>query len=348
MAFIIKSPTSSRPYSIIGSIVLAALLVGAVLVFWPVGSGTGESVEFVIENGQTLVTAANLLAEQNLILNRTLFVGYAIFLGKEKKFKAGRYLIPLPVSTWGLVRTFSRGEAEPDNIRVTIPEGTNIADVDKIFAEATLTMPGDLLSYNLKHGSVLAQEGYLFPDTYFFKRPEAGQMGSVEEIVAKMKENFNEKTKDIFAGRFMGKGGIGRGYRAIIIASILEKEVKTEEDMKLVAGIIEKRLELGMPLQIDATVAYGVCLNDFFVGKYCDVSQANLVDNIPIDSEYNTYSRKGLPLGPISNPGLKAINAALNPVSSDYLFYLSARDGTTIFSKTAAEHEHARQKYLTK
>ena len=172
-----------------------------------------------------------------------------------------------------------------------------------------------------------------------------------------MRENFETK---IMAVDNLSELNSDRLSRVIIVASILEKEVKTEQDMRLVAGIIEKRLQLGMPFEIDATVAYGVCRQKFLLGlssatfedskvaldKYCDVSLVNIVDNIPVDSAYNTYKRKGLPAGPISNPGLKAINAALDPQTSDYLYYLSAKDGTTIFSKTAAEHIRARQKYL--
>ena len=160
------------------------------------------------------------------------------------------------------------------------------------------------------------------------------------EIIKKMWENFEEKTR-----------GLTITPQAVIVASMLEKEVRKAEDMALVAGIIYKRLELGMPLQIDATVAYGSCLNIWTsqVQRTCDVTEINLIENIKIDSPYNTYTRKGLPLGPISNPGLRALNAALNPVASDYLYYLSARDdGRTIFSKTAEEHQLNRKKYLLK
>lgn len=127
---------------------------------------------------------------------------------------------------------------------------------------------------------------------------------------------------------------------------MIEKEVRNERDMRLVSGIIRKRIKIGKPLQLDATVSYGVCLPKWEDGKYCDVSLANIVDNIPRESAYNTYKRKGLPAGPISNPGLDSLKAALNPEKSDYLYYLNTRDGTTIFSKTASEHEANRRKYI--
>ncbi len=341
---------AEKIYKLIIVIVGAALILGAALVLAPQKRRIEtENAEFIIEDGQSLSATARLLAERDLILNRYLFVSYAIFTGNEKQFKAGRYLLPSSVSTYRLVEIFSSGQSEPDDIEATIPEGTNVAGIDRIFTEAGLIKAGDILGYNFKRGGALVQEGFLFPDTYRF--PFADNLSEsspdrLREIISKMRENFEVKTREFFTGRFAGEGGADRGYRTIIIASMLEKEVKTEEDMRLVAGIIEKRLKLGMPLEIDATVAYGVCYPEFLAGRYCDVSLANIVDNIPVDSGYNTYRRKGLPIGPISNPGLRAIGAALNPKPSDYLFYLSAKDGTTIFSRTGAEHERARQKYL--
>ncbi|OGN03811.1 MAG: hypothetical protein A2831_01770 [Candidatus Yanofskybacteria bacterium RIFCSPHIGHO2_01_FULL_44_17] len=328
-------------------IILAVLVLGAALVSAPGKYGTNqEGLEFEVKNGQTLSEVGELLKGRDVINSKLLFVGYAIFTGHEKDFKVGRYLISSGMSISKLVSIFSSGSSESDDIEVTIPEGTNIADIDKIFVKSGLTKEGDILSYDLRYGSALVQEGFLFPDTYRFKRSELGQPVAAEDIVKKMRDNFELKTRDTFSGHFTGEGGADRGYGVVIIASILEKEVRTEGDMRLVAGIIEKRLELGIPLELDATVAYGVCYKQFLVGKYCDVSLANIVDNIRIDSEYNTYRRKGLPIGPISNPGLIAMSAAMNPLASDYLFYLSARDGTTIFSKNASEHERARQKYL--
>ncbi len=306
----------------------------------------GASVqEFSIEKGQSLATTARLLAEKGIIVNRFIFVAYAIATGQERQFKAGRYLIPPSASIRSLVNMFAGGFAQPDDIAVTIPEGSNVADIDRIFAKAGLIHSGDLLN-----SEILSKEGFLFPDTYRFgkefKEPKDGLTSvekklKIKKITEKLEQNFQKKTADI-----LGNLGNEKARKAVVIASLLEKEVKTEDDMKLAAGILEKRLALRMPLQIDAAIAYGVCYPEFWAGRYCDVASANIVDNIGKDSVYNTYRNKGLPPAPISNPGLKAINAALNPTPSDYLYYLSAKDGKTIFSKTVSEHLKARKKYL--
>lgn len=300
------------------------------LVFLPLDRSADKPLEFVVQKGDGSAKVARLLDEQGLVRNRYLFIGYTLLVGKEKDFKAGRYLISSAMSIPKIVEIFSEGRAEPEGIKVTIPEGLNSGEIVAVLGK---NFKG------LKISDFQKNEGYLFPDTYWFDDEENG-----EEIIKKMADNFNIKTKEL-----VPKISVSKLYEAVVVASMLEKEVRKPEDMALVAGIIYKRLELGMLLQIDATVAYGVCLLKWLNQKACDVSQVNLIENIKIDSQYNTYTRKELPSGPISNPGLKALSAALNPVASDYLYYLTAKeDGRTIFSKTAEEHARNRVKYLLK
>ena len=125
-------------------------------------------------------------------------------------------------------------------------------------------------------------------------------------------------------------------FEIITMASLLEKEVKAFEDKKLVSGILWKRLENKMPLQVDATITY-------ITGKK---SSKVSLDETKIDSPYNTYKYKGLPPGPISNPGLESIVAAIYPKKLDYLYYLSTPEGETIFSKTFEEHKRAKEQYF--
>lgn len=312
------------------AVILAALIVGAALIFLP--KRNSGNVGFKIEKGQSLGAIASSLTEQHLVVSRHLFVAYVRLTGNERKIQAGRYVLPSKISIRTLVYLFSHGLAESDDIVVKIPEGNNLADIDQIFYKAGLTKAGDLLGPEL-----LKHEGYFFPDTY---RLEKGRLYKASEISGWMQDNFAKKTSGLT------KGQTDAWRRVVIVASILEKEVKSKDDMRLVAGIIEKRLSLKMPLQVDAAVAYGVCYPKFLAKKYCDVSLANIVDNLALDSRYNTYRTVGLPVGPISNPGLNAIEAALSPLLSDYLYYLTTKDGKTIFSKTSQEHLEARRRYL--
>ncbi len=307
---------------------------------YPLLSSRSQNIEFNIDSGQSLNLIADNLAIHGLINSRYVFEAYVRLSGDSKRLQAGKYLINQPVSISQLVNDFSNGLAESNDIEITIPEGTNIADIDKLFAGAGLMQEGDFLKPQTTR---LDFEGYLFPDTYRFDRKISllDPQARINTIFQVLNSNFKAKTAKLLAGLTQAQN-----LRFVIIASILEREVKTQSDMQLVTGIIERRLKLGMPLEIDATVAYGVCYPKWLSGKYCNVSSADIVDNIVINTAYNTYVRKGLPQGPISNPGLRSIEAALQPAPSDYLYYLTTKDGVTIFSKTAAEHLIARQKYL--
>jgi UPF0755 protein len=198
-------------------------------------------------------------------------------------------------------------------MKVTIPEGYTVREIEE---KLKIKLPGENL------------EGYLFPDTYYFPLDVSG-----EEVVRIMHENFEKKIAPYL--KEIEKSG--KSLKDIIImASLIEKEVKTKEEKELVSGILWKRLKAGIPLQVDATITY-------ITGK--KTTKIPLED-LKIDSPYNTYKYKGLPPAPICNPGLESILAALYPKESDYWYYLSKPDGKTLFFKDYEEFIVAKAKYL--
>ncbi|MCX6701950.1 MAG: endolytic transglycosylase MltG [Candidatus Zambryskibacteria bacterium] len=171
-----------------------------------------------------------------------------------------------------------------------------------------------------------SNEGYLFPDTYFISKTAKSM-----DVINMMKENFEVKINSV--------SGIATSTHKlkdiIIMASILEGEA-LPKDRNIVAGILWKRLEMGMPLQVDSTFAYINGKNTYEL----------TLDDLKIDSPYNTYKYRGLPPGPISNPGLEAIISAINPIKTKYLYFLTEKDGTIHYAKTFEEHKRNKELYL--
>ncbi len=309
----------------IAAISMAAIIVGLVFAwaFGPAQAGSRDAREFTVEAGWGTARIANELDAAGLIRSSWAFAACAMLDGSGGRLQAGRYLLSRGMTPCVIVRLMADGDALSDDNVVTIPEGMNIWEVDATLASSSIIIAGELRA-QFSH-----KEGHLFPDTYRFAKD-----ATVQDVVNKMEQNY------------FAKGGT-RGDIDLIVASMLEKEAKTPEDMAMVAGIIQKRLEIGMALQIDATVGYGWCIRTKGFSRDCDVTQAPIAFEIKVDGPYNTYTRQGLPQGAISNPGVEALKAAANPTKSDYLYYLSTRDGSElIFSKTLEEHNRNRQQYL--
>ena len=269
---------------------------------------SGETI--VIEKGTGLAEISGKLKKEGFIKNKYAFALYARSLGKSKKIKYGKYLFNEPVSVFSLTRRLAKGEFGFKPIKVTITEGLTIKEISELF--------GGFENFDKKEFLEKTEklEGYLFPDTYLFL-----PFAETEQIIGTMTDNFKKKAGDV-------------GKDIVIMASLIEKEVPDSDDRKIVSGILWKRLKLGMALQVDA------------VFPYITGNRKILSDDLKIDSPYNTYLHKGLPPGPISNPGLDAIEAARNPKESPYLYYLSGQDGKTHFSKTYEEHLRNKEKYL--
>jgi UPF0755 protein len=303
---------------------LAGAGIVAFLLFMPTTRHKQNPPIFEIASGKSLSAIAHSLRTQGLIRSEPLFVLYVQAIGAERGLKAGTYRISYGLNALQVASIIFKGLSESNDIQVFIPEGFNIWEVDKRFAATGLIKEGDLAKGYAK------EEGHLFPDTYRFAPGTP-----IEQIV------------HIMESAYYTKAGIP-SQTTLIIASMLEKEARTPEDMALVSGVIANRLKKGMALQLDATVGYGWCVKRFAVtGKDCDVTQAPIATELRIDGPYNTYASEGLPKAPIANPGLQSLNAAAHPTSSDYLYYLSTRDGSKIiYAKTGAEHMRNRAKYL--
>lgn len=329
-------------------ILFAGAIISLAAVFLYLERGVGQVANaqdtklrtIVIPRGTGASAVADKLQQEGVIQNSLYFLYYAWSQNAASQLKAGTYNLSPSMHISDIVSVMEEGSSS--DIRVTIPEGSSSADIERRLIAAGLQIKqGEFISFanmtvkdtrNKFDYPFLAQlslgqdlEGYLFPDTYDFA-PDA----TVAQIGAKMLENFHGKAMPV-AGQ-----SIANLNDAITLASILEKEVQTYEDMRTVAGLLNNRLQVGMPLQVDASIAY-------LTGKKTGEITAK---DKTFNSPYNTYMHKGLPPGPITNPGLKSIQAALNPQKNDYWYYLSAPDGRTIFSKTLEEHNANKAKYL--
>ena len=302
-------------------------------------------VKVIIEPGQSSKAIADILKENRIIRSKLAFEGYVKLMGEGSSLRAGRYNFSGRLDIPDVAFILVNGLSESEDIRLLVSEGFNVWEIDRRLVNLGLIKEGEFSS------KYYQDEGYLFPDTYRLNQLVATSSYDITEtLYQRMADNFSEKTLELFKNLT-----IEEQKKIIIIASILEKEVRTEKDMKLVSGIIYNRLEKHMLLQIDATVAYGACYRQFHSQvqdpgsrtQDCDVTFQSLIKEIKIDGPYNSYIRNGLSPAPISSPGLRSIDAALNPTKSNYFYYLSSRDGSQmIYSKTPSEHAANRRKYL--
>ena len=281
-------------------------------IYLPKNSTFVEEKLFLIERGQSLFQIAENLEKEGLIKNKFFFDFYILAKGSQKKLQAGQYSLSPSMAVEEIAKKIISGNVA--KIIVTIPEGFTVKQIEERLG---LKLPGENL------------EGFLFPDTYQFPLGVSG-----EEVVRKMKENFEKKLTPDLREEIERQGKTI--FEVVTMASLIEKEVKTKEDKELVSGILWERLKNKIPLQVDATITYITGKNDIKVS----------VEETKIDSPYNTYKYLGLPKGPICNPGLESILAAIYPKKSEYWYYLSTPEGETIFSKTLEEHNIAKAKYL--
>lgn len=315
----------SEVRSIVGILVgmtFAVILVVCSGVLWLLNTPINEfpSNELVtIASGSTVVDIAMELKEQRVVRSVFLFKLLAHLTTNGGHLQAGSYVFPEPLSTQKVVTALYSGTFVAPPLRATFPEGFVVADISTYLPEG-FAFTRDTLS--------TLPEGYLFPDTYFLN-----ETTTAAELITRMQENFTAKLAPL--AKDISDSGLTED-EVIVLASIVEREANDLESMRIVAGILLTRLDIGMALQVDATLDY-----------ILDKTSAELTeDDLNLDSPYNTYKYPNLPPTPIANPGLMAINAVLNPLPSEYLYYLTDFDGEFHYAKTFEEHKQNKKYYL--
>lgn len=299
--------------------------------------------ELAVENGQSADSVAQELVDQGFMSRVLPWRVYAWRSNAAGQIKTGTYQIEQGERIAAVLARMTRGEVVPDELTITYPEGFTLKQVAERTAARQIGSAEDFLqaaqaaSFAADHAFLKdlpagrSLEGYLFPDTYRVFADDAPG-----DVIKRMLMNFNRRVTEAGVPAKAGEDTRRSLDAIVIMASILEREVNRDEDLPIVSGILWRRFDDGVGLDADATVRYAL---DNWDGPLT-------AQDLAVDSPYNTRKYRGLPPGPIGNPGIKAILAALNPESSDYYYYLHATDGQTIFSKTNDEHNQNKLKYL--
>lgn len=306
---------------------LGLLLAGTHVMFLFKQSYTGPDKVFVVRNGDTFGRINQRLSDDGLISNTRVFHYYAKYKDVVGKFRAGSFTIPTGSNMAQVLDTLVYGQ--PNLTSITIPEGKNMYEIASLFEAAGIVNKLDFLKA-VQEPDLISQlsiqatnlEGYLYPETYRFapKTP-------ARTVAKAMIDLFNKKTEDIdFDHPFLNK------HQVIVLASVVEKETGAKVERPAIAGVFTNRLKKRMRLESDPTTIYGIWSR--YQGN---IKKADLLEMTP----YNTYKIPALPVGPICNPSLEAIQAVLNPARHEYLFFVSKNDGTHVFTKNYGDHVRA-------
>ena len=324
-------------------LVLVLVLVFGVWNFWrpfwrydlneAADKGSEEKIIFDVEKGSGAETIAENLEDENLIVSEVSFVRTVEEEELDGSLRYGRFVLSSGMTLREIITVLTtQGTGE---MAITVLEGWTIEDIDAELVELGLAEAGTFktCAINCKFDYVFLEgngglEGFLFPDTYFIDSANF----TVESFTRSLLENFDAKWTDEMQAAMEAES---RSIREmVIVASMIEKEVRTEKDLSLVSGIIWKRLDNDWMLGIDATLLY--TQND---GELSPEDLAN-------DNPYNTRLNTGLPPTAIGNPGLASLQAALVPEISDYWFYLTDDEGDVHYAVTNEEHEANKAEYL--
>ena len=311
-------------FSGLGTLCLIGVSIGVFLMLPPTSSE--EIVNFEVPIGSSSRAIAKRLAEHNLIRSEYAFRLIIKHRGTGKRLRAGTYTLQRNMTLWHIVDEFEKGQV--NLVSWTVPEGLTVSAIAQLwettgfgtaaaFQEATKS-PCLLKQYGLEGKTV---EGYLFPNTYkFAKRTTAEQVVEMmlKEFKQRWTETFDEEARNLELTQ----------HEVVTLASVIEKEAQVKSERPRIASVFHNRLNQKWRLQADPTVLYALG-NPKRLLTRADLS---------VDSPYNTYKHKGLPPGPIANPGIDSLIAALRPEKTDYFYFVAIGEGKHHFSKTLSEH----------
>lgn len=303
------------------TLIILAIIASSFVVWWINGTSPADKNNttpkiFIVEQGQGVRAIAKNLKEEGLIKDQIIFFLLTKKLGLDQKIQAGSFRLFSSMSASEIAQELTHGTLD---IWVTVPEGLRAEEIAQLLEK---NMPG----YEPSWDKALSEnEGYLFPDTYLFPKDS-----DATTIISIMRGNFENKFKTLDTS-----GSNLTEKQIITLASLIEREARHSKDRPLVSSVINNRLGIGMKLDIDATIQYalGYQTNEKRWWKSSLTNQDKL-----INSPYNTYRVAGLPPGPISNPGLASLQAAVNPAQTDYLYYITDQDGVNRYAETFEEH----------
>lgn len=314
------------PKMVSASILLVIIFGSLYFSFWRAPRPFPEQALVTIERGDSLSVIADHFEEKSVIRSKFWLKVFIFAWGGEKNVIAGDYYFPRALSVFKVAKMIRKGQFGLIALRITVPEGVSSVEMAKILEEKLPNFNSDDF---LKEVTDNNYEGYLFPDTYFFT-PNT----KASEVILTMRENFARQVSRYEGDIALFKKPLDEVIR---MASIIEDEANGSlESKRIVSGILWKRMRLEMPLQVDAPFQYYNGRNSYTLTK----------EDLSEDHEYNTYVNKGLPPTAITNPGIDSIRAAITPTQTEYLYFLSDRQGGMHYAKTFEDHKINRELYL--
>lgn len=284
-------------------------------------TGTTKQL-FVVDQGSGVKAIAKKLAQAHLIKSSLAFYLKVKQLGIENKIQAGDFQLSPSQSSTEIAKSLTKGAQD---IWITIPEGKRAEEVAHILKN---NLPGYEPDWEAK---LKTEEGYLFPDTY-----QVHKNATIDQIISLLTSEFEQKYALVTNKTNLSRANI------VILASLIEREAQKDEDRPLISSVLHNRLDLGMPLQVDATIQYALGYD--YNGKTWWKRDLTL-DDLKYSSPFNTYLNVGLPPSPIASPGVKALEAAADPANTNYLYYITDKNGMNHYAKSLTEHNANIKKY---